>query len=521
MSAATSAPAFLPDGDPRRTPELDPEVERQLADRRERIRRGPLVRSDRAVTYALAAGFLVASLTFLAVSSSTRHPSPFVVLLYISLYALLSHVNFEIDAHGAVPVQLVLVPMLFTLPLAWVPLCVAAGYLVRDPVGLVTGKMTLYKASLRLVSSWHALGPAIVLYLAGEGPPEWSKGPIYVLALLTEFAIDFGIGRIREHGLGVKRPVLRGSYLIYGVDIALAPIGLLVAFADVGHRDLVLLVLPLVGLLQVFAREREQRLDAALELGHAYRGTAMLLGDVVEADDAYTGEHSRDVVSLTLAVAEHLGLTPRERRNAEFVALLHDVGKIGIPPEIINKPGPLDPRRARRDRDAHAPGRSDADEGRRPPRRDRPARPLVPRTLGRSRVSGRVERRRDSADRTHRLLHRRLQRDDDEPSVSLRDDDAAGLRRARTLRRDALRPARRRRARRRRRLDGYSAAGAGELLAEPRPLDVLADPRRGHELVAVDEHVAAKQDDARASRRPRCPRRGCSRRASGGLPRRS
>jgi HD-GYP domain-containing protein (c-di-GMP phosphodiesterase class II) len=117
---------------------------------------------------------------------------------------------------------------------------------------------------------------------------------------------------------------------------------LLVALADVGHRDLVVLVLPLVGLLQLFAKEREQRLDAALELGHAYRGTAMLLGDVVEADNAYTGEHSRDVVQLTLTVADRLGLNARERRNAEFVALLHDVGKIRIPAEIINKPGPLD-----------------------------------------------------------------------------------------------------------------------------------------------------------------------------------
>jgi HD-GYP domain-containing protein (c-di-GMP phosphodiesterase class II) len=68
----------------------------------------------------------------------------------------------------------------------------------------------------------------------------------------------------------------------------------------------------------------------------------MLLGDVVEADDAYTGEHSRDVVSLTLLVAEKLGLDARERRTAEFVALLHDVGKIRIPSEIINKAGPLD-----------------------------------------------------------------------------------------------------------------------------------------------------------------------------------
>src|SRR5206468_12964303 len=65
------------------------------------------------------------------------------------------------------------------------------------------------------------------------------------------------------------------------------------------------------------------------------------LGDVVEADDAYTGAHSRDVVSLVLDVCDDLGLSPRQRRDAEFVALLHDVGKIRIPAEIINKPGAL------------------------------------------------------------------------------------------------------------------------------------------------------------------------------------
>jgi HD-GYP domain-containing protein (c-di-GMP phosphodiesterase class II) len=63
----------------------------------------------------------------------------------------------------------------------------------------------------------------------------------------------------------------------------------------------------------------------------------------VEADDEYTGSHSRDVVTLVLDVCDRLGLDPRDRRNAEFVALLHDVGKIKIPSEIINKPGPLTP----------------------------------------------------------------------------------------------------------------------------------------------------------------------------------
>jgi HD-GYP domain-containing protein (c-di-GMP phosphodiesterase class II) len=82
-------------------------------------------------------------------------------------------------------------------------------------------------------------------------------------------------------------------------------------------------------------------MDQALEPSSAYRGTAFLLGDVVEADDAYTGAHSRDVLDLVRAVCDELRVDARTRLDAEFVAMLHDVGKISIPAEIINKPGPL------------------------------------------------------------------------------------------------------------------------------------------------------------------------------------
>ena len=78
-----------------------------------------------------------------------------------------------------------------------------------------------------------------------------------------------------------------------------------------------------------------------VELSEAYQGTALLLGDVVEADDAYTGSHSRGVVELSIGVAKELGLDARQCRNVEFAALLHDVGKIAVPNEIINKAGPL------------------------------------------------------------------------------------------------------------------------------------------------------------------------------------
>jgi putative nucleotidyltransferase with HDIG domain len=105
----------------------------------------------------------------------------------------------------------------------------------------------------------------------------------------------------------------------------------------------VLATVPLLGLLAMFADERERRLGSLLELNDTYRGTALLLGDVIAADDGYTGEHSEGVVALAMAVGRVLRLDVERRRNLEFGALLHDVGKIAIPKEIINKPGKLDP----------------------------------------------------------------------------------------------------------------------------------------------------------------------------------
>ena len=62
----------------------------------------------------------------------------------------------------------------------------------------------------------------------------------------------------------------------------------------------------------------------------------------LEARDFYTGEHSKQVVDLAAAVARRLGLGEQEIHDVEQVALLHDVGKVGIPDAILQKQGPLD-----------------------------------------------------------------------------------------------------------------------------------------------------------------------------------
>jgi putative nucleotidyltransferase with HDIG domain len=62
----------------------------------------------------------------------------------------------------------------------------------------------------------------------------------------------------------------------------------------------------------------------------------------IQARDSYTAAHSRSVVALAGKVARVLGCDADEIRRIELVALLHDVGKLRIPDEILNRCGPLD-----------------------------------------------------------------------------------------------------------------------------------------------------------------------------------
>jgi putative nucleotidyltransferase with HDIG domain len=193
-------------------------------------------------------------------------------------------------------------------------------------------------------NAWFAVGPALVLVAGGVDGLSWSKWPLYLLALATQFVGDTLAGTTRVWLVQGVRPRLhlRMIGLVFLVDVLLTPIGLLAAVASQDGPLAFLLVLPLAALLRVFARERSARIDQAIELSAAYRGTAFLLGEVIVADDEYTGEHSYGVIALSLEIADEMGLDEDDRRLVEFGALLHDVGKIAVPKSIVNKPGPLD-----------------------------------------------------------------------------------------------------------------------------------------------------------------------------------
>ncbi|MEA2409917.1 MAG: hypothetical protein QOC77_478 [Thermoleophilaceae bacterium] len=83
------------------------------------------------------------------------------------------------------------------------------------------------------------------------------------------------------------------------------------------------------------------RTRLSTELEGTFMTTLAALSDALEHKDAYTAAHAREVEELAERVGARLGLAGSELRTVRYAALLHDIGKIGIPSEILNKPSPL------------------------------------------------------------------------------------------------------------------------------------------------------------------------------------
>jgi len=87
------------------------------------------------------------------------------------------------------------------------------------------------------------------------------------------------------------------------------------------------------------AIHRAQLVD---ELHHSFTTTLAALTGAVETKDDNTAVHGHDVAELAERIASRLGLSLAEARDVRYAALLHDVGKIAVPSEILLKPGALD-----------------------------------------------------------------------------------------------------------------------------------------------------------------------------------
>jgi HD-GYP domain-containing protein (c-di-GMP phosphodiesterase class II) len=321
----------------------DPYVEQLLDDASERPS-APLAARELRTNLALGALLLAAVAALALLAPSERMLSPLGAIGLIAAYAIAQQIQFDVGAGYTVPSQLVLMPMLLLAPPALVPLLVAAGLLAGRLPRYLRRETHASRLAFVLPDTWHAVGPAVVMAALAPAQPDLGDWSVLALALIAQVGCDAGVTVVRDrivHGVP-PRIALRFLGWVFAVDVALAPVGVLAGVTAQRQPLAIAAVLPLMGLLVLFARERRAHIDKALALSHAYRGTALLMSDLLEADDAYTGgEHSHGVVALALAVGDGLALDARDSRNLEFAALLHDIGKIRVADEIINKPGKL------------------------------------------------------------------------------------------------------------------------------------------------------------------------------------
>src|SRR5207247_9976135 len=121
--------------------------------------------------------------------------------------AVCSRSQFEVGAGSAVPTELVLVPMLFLLPASAVPLAVAAGLVLGGAVDHVRRRLHPGRVLVHLTSSWHAVGPALVLCLAGDPRLDARNWPLYVAALAARFGLALLGYACREFRVHRLRPL--------------------------------------------------------------------------------------------------------------------------------------------------------------------------------------------------------------------------------------------------------------------------------------------------------------------------
>jgi HD-GYP domain-containing protein (c-di-GMP phosphodiesterase class II) len=77
------------------------------------------------------------------------------------------------------------------------------------------------------------------------------------------------------------------------------------------------------------------------QLEEGFMETIIALANTLEARDSYTGDHGERLSRLAERIARRMGCTPDEIQAIHWAMALHDIGKIGVPDEILRKPGPL------------------------------------------------------------------------------------------------------------------------------------------------------------------------------------
>jgi diguanylate cyclase (GGDEF)-like protein len=251
-------------------------------------------RRELAVESLAAAAFLAVAVPLAIPALAAHRVGGGLALLLIALYAVVAGaIRFPLGAGYVVPSYLILVPMLVLLPPATVPLFTAAGLLLASGAQWVTRRGSVDHALRSIPNAWYAIGPTIVVMIAGRPHGVVQIAVISVAAFVSGCLLDLGASTVREAAAFGVAPQLQLQVVavVWSIDACIAPLGLLLAVAARHGHALVLMVLPLAGLMWVLDRDRNARIaNAQHRLELVGRERTRLQGAVRRLGEAFAAK---------------------------------------------------------------------------------------------------------------------------------------------------------------------------------------------------------------------------------------
>jgi putative nucleotidyltransferase with HDIG domain len=206
-----------------------------------------------------------------------------------------------------------------------------------------------WTASRALAGACAGLAGAAV---ATPDPTFGNVCAVVVAAALAEALVDAGLGAATGALRGIAsfratiqlvRPVLLGTVPLYAPVVVL----LIYACREISEWSVLFFVAPAFAAHRFYSLYREERSarqalnEVNTRLQRANLSFATALVATLDARDQYTAGHSAAVAVYGRDIAKRMGLSAEDQRLAHLCGLVHDIGKIGLAPGLLEKPGAL------------------------------------------------------------------------------------------------------------------------------------------------------------------------------------
>jgi putative nucleotidyltransferase with HDIG domain len=200
----------------------------------------------------------------------------------------------------------------------------------------ITGAFAGFAAGAAASLTSNELAGSVLATAGGAIVAEISEVSFVVLTMNLR-------GKSGLEAARVLTPLASASVLVYGPLIAL----LVAAYEQVSPLSLPLFLAPALAAQRLFAMYHHQRRlaedlsSANVRLERANLSFATALVATLDARDRYTAGHSAAVAIYARDIANRMGLPEDDEQLAHLCGLVHDIGKIGLPAGLLEKPGPL------------------------------------------------------------------------------------------------------------------------------------------------------------------------------------